>query len=120
MYFDNFFLINFHLESRSKSEDIPNGGLRIVTFMIYLTSVEAGGHTIFPQTGVSVKPEIGSALYWFNIGAQNFFDSRTRHLGCPVLIGNKWIANKWIKWLANYKSYPCQVHKKYYSIDMNS
>ena len=49
--------------------------------MIYLSDVEAGGYTVFPQAGVSVKPELGSALYWFNYGAQNNYDSRTYHLG---------------------------------------
>ena len=95
------------------------GGSRIVTFMIYLSSVEAGGHTVFPQTGISVKPEAGSALFWFNIGAQNFIDSRSRHLGCPVLFGNKWIANKWIKWLANSNDFPCQHYRNHYSIYQN-
>jgi hypothetical protein len=23
-------------------------------------------------------------------------DYRTRHSGCPVLVGNKWVLNKWI------------------------
>ena len=27
------------------------GGPRIVTFMIYLTDVPVGGHTVFPQAG---------------------------------------------------------------------
>jgi len=51
--------------------------------MIYLTSVPLGGHTIFPQAGISVKPEAGSALYWFNHDAVTENDSRTFHLGCP-------------------------------------
>ena len=65
----------------TSSEDRHLGGIRVVTFMIYLSSVEAGGYTVFPQAGVSVKPELGSALYWFNYGAQNNYDSRTYHLG---------------------------------------
>ena len=69
------------------------GGFRAVTFMVYLTSTQSGGYTVFPQAGISVKPEAGSALYWFNQGAQNNYDSRINHLGCPVLHGNKWIAN---------------------------
>ena len=44
------------------------GGQRIQTFMIYLSDVEAGGHTIFPQAGISIKPKEGSALFWFNRG----------------------------------------------------
>ena len=62
------------------------GGQRFVTFMVYLSSVEAGGATAFPQPGISIKPEIGSALYWFNMGAQNNFDSRIVHLGNKLYI----------------------------------
>ena len=98
------------------TELLEVGGPRIMTFMIYLTSVDVGGSTLFPQAGISVKPEMGSALFWFNMGPQNNYDSRIRHMGCPVLHGNKWIANKWIKWLANYRNYPCHIHDKYYSI----
>ena len=85
--------------------------------MVYLTSIEAGGHTIFPQLSLRVKPVAGSALFWFNIGPQNNFDSRTLHAGCPVLYGNKWIANKWIKTISNFKRFPCLQHEKYYKIN---
>ena len=36
------------------------GGERFVTFMYYLSTVEAGGHTVFPQAGVSGN---GSSKY---------------------------------------------------------
>ena len=98
------------------TEGIDFGGPRLLTFMIYLTSVDAGGHTIFPQIGISSKPTKGSALFWFNRGAQDNFDSRISHFGCPVMHGNKWIANKWIKWLANFHNYPCHIHKNFFSI----
>ena len=108
--------------NKSEDDHLTNeyllyGGLRLVTVMIYLSSVEAGGHTVFPQAGISVKPKMGSAIYWFNIGARNNFDSRTYHLGCPVLYGNKWIANKWVKWQPSYQNYPCHIHKKHYAIN---
>ena len=66
--------------------------------------------------GLSVKPVEGSALYWFNIGSNMHYDSRVLHLGCPVMYGNKWIANKWIKILPQFRNYPCSEGKKYYSI----
>ena len=25
-------------------------------------------------------------------------DQRMKHLGCPVVQGDKWIVNKWVKW----------------------
>ena len=91
-----------------------------MTFMVYLNDVDAGGRTIFPQTGVSVQPEIGSALYWFLMGSQNSYDSRVVHMGCPVSYGNKWIANKWTKWLSNFKTYPCSTEHEHYSIQKRS
>ena len=87
-----------------------------MTFMIYLSDVQAGGHTIFPQTGVSIKPEEGKVLLWFNVGAWKNYDSRIFHLGCPVLYGNKWIANKWVKILPQFKNYPCTISRKHYSL----
>ena len=62
------------------TENLLFGGPRFVTFMIFLSSIEAGGHTVFPQAEISVKPVEGSALYWFNMDAQNNLDSRIRHL----------------------------------------
>ena len=111
LYFDLIFF-----SEMNTTELLEVGGPRIMTFMIYLASIDVGGSTLFPQAGISVKPEMGSALFWFNMGPQNNYDSRIRHMGCPVLHGNKWIANKWIKWLANYRNYPCHIHDKYYSI----
>lgn len=47
-----------------------------MTFMIYMSDVELGGRTVFPQSGIEVKPEAGSALYWFNHDAIEENDSR--------------------------------------------
>ena len=107
--------ISMHLDSQGQDatpgEDINTGGLRFVTFMIYLSPVTAGGHTIFPQAGIWQKPEVGDALYWFNVDSGGFVDTRNHHMGCPTLVGNKWIANKWIHWHAQMWSYPCHAKK---------
>ena len=53
--------------------------------------------------GISVKPETGKAIIWYNhfvdpesgwLGEQ---DVHTYHGGCPVRKGEKWVANFWIK-----------------------
>lgn len=42
-------------------EDLTsNGGERLCTLMVYLTSPEDGGNTVFPQIGLSVTPEVES------------------------------------------------------------
>ena len=49
--------------------------------MIYLTSVEAGGHTVFPSVGLYTKPEAGDAIFWFNVDSAGSYDTRNFHLG---------------------------------------
>ena len=93
------------------------GGARIATFLTYLSDVEAGGRTVFPGLGLSVTPELGSALFWltvsctcnlyripcpcsmilsFEVDTGEDYDSRMYHMGCPVARGNKWVMTKWI------------------------
>jgi prolyl 4-hydroxylase len=37
-----------------------------------------------------------SALFWHNLHKSGKPDRRTKHAACPVLYGQKWVANKWI------------------------
>ncbi|XP_057374183.1 prolyl 4-hydroxylase subunit alpha-1-like isoform X2 [Daphnia carinata] len=72
-------------------------GDRISTFMFYLNDVERGGSTAFPRAGVAVKPVRGGAAFWFNLKRSGKPDPLTLHGACPVLLGHKWVSNKWIR-----------------------
>ena len=70
---------------------------RKATFMFYLSDVEYGGATAFAHNKVAIKPTKGAAVFWNNLESTTGMpDGRTLHGSCPVLLGSKWVANKWI------------------------
>ncbi|KAM7361943.1 prolyl 4-hydroxylase subunit alpha-1-like [Cochliomyia hominivorax] len=70
-------------------------GNRISTAIFYLSDVEQGGATAFPFLKIAVKPAKGNVLFWYNLHRSLDGDYRTKHAGCPVLKGSKWIGNVW-------------------------
>eukprot|EP00898_Chlorokybus_atmophyticus_P003029 jgi/Chlat1/3727/Chrsp259S03881 len=90
-----------------------NGGQRIATVLMYLTDVEEGGETTFPTStksaeeaskhwspcasrGVAAKPKKGDALLFWSMTLEGKEDHDSLHAGCPVIIGDKWSATKWM------------------------
>jgi len=70
---------------------------RRATAICYLNDVAEGGETIFPKLNISVKPKMGSLLYFqYDFGKE--IDSYTLHGGSPVIGNNeKWILTIWMQ-----------------------
>ncbi|CAI5499188.1 unnamed protein product, partial [Closterium sp. Naga37s-1] len=88
------------------------GGHRVATVLMYLTTVEEGGETVFPSSqprppmdvtksecanrGLAVKPQKGDALLFYSLHPDGTTDQSSLHASCPVIRGEKWSATKWI------------------------
>ena len=69
-------------------------GQRLVSTIVYLTSVAKGGGTEI--AGRVVAAEQGRMLLFHNTAAgTNELDPSTRHAGLPVIAGEKWACNLW-------------------------
>lgn len=111
-------MVNAHVDAygyekgRTLTKDIQHmaySGDIIATFMGWLKEPSAGGHTVFPSTRTTLEPSKGSAAFWTNLSSCHYRDMLTKHAGCPVLKGSKWILNKWIYSFAQWNILPCHL-----------
>lgn len=103
----------FHHDYGLPGATMPNAhhGNRIATALLYMSDVEAGGETVFTEINLSVPPEKGSILFWFNLHRNGSVFKNTKHASCPVLSGSKWVANKWIHEFGNEFTRPCSLNR---------
>ena len=74
---------------------LKRGGQRVGTVVMYLNTPTEGGATTFPEVGLQVQAVRGNAVFFAYPDASAA--SLTLHGGAPVLVGEKWVATKWLR-----------------------
>lgn len=73
-------------------------GHRLFTFFIYLNDVKRGGETWFPRIKQGITPKAGKGVLWENMSKnRKEVHLLSEHGGNPVIEGEKWAINVWIR-----------------------
>ncbi|MEL6393951.1 MAG: 2OG-Fe(II) oxygenase [Cyanobacteria bacterium J06623_4] len=77
---------------------MARGGQRLVTCLLYLNDVDAGGGTCFPKLDLEVAAKRGRMVIFHNCFAgTNLRHPDSLHGGMPVEAGEKWACNLWFR-----------------------
>ena len=55
-----------------------------------MSNVTAGGGTAFLDLNIVAEPEMGSAIFWYNLKENGVLEERVKHAACPIIEG-KWL-----------------------------
>ncbi|XP_046917132.2 prolyl 4-hydroxylase subunit alpha-1 [Dermatophagoides farinae] len=102
---------DFARREEPRAFDSLGTGNRIATWLNYMSNVQAGGATVFPHLGVQLWPRKNAAAFWYNLYKSGDGDLLTRHAACPVLVGSKWVSNKWIHEVGQEFRKPCGLRQ---------
>lgn len=89
----------YDLETPRGQRFTAERGQRLVTGLLYLNSVEAGGATVFPRLELEIQPARGRMLLFENCSSEDATKPHPKslHGSSPVVEGEKWIANLWFR-----------------------
>ena len=113
----DYFDARFYQKDLATLRNIKHGEKnRLATVLWYLSTVDSGGHTIFPlansnklgpnhdfedcsfANALLVQPVKGEVIIFYSLAADGSLDSTSLHGACKVGAGlqQKWAANKWV------------------------
>ncbi|VDL76243.1 unnamed protein product, partial [Nippostrongylus brasiliensis] len=93
-------------QTRGEKEPYRANGNRIATVLFYKEEKNAF-KTLNTGNRLATVLFYLDALFWYNLMRSGEGDMRTRHAACPVLLGVKWVSNKWIHERGQEFTRPC-------------
>lgn len=84
----------FNPDSSGETIFLEKSGQRLITALLYLVDVDAGGETKFPNLNFDVKPKRGRMVVFQTCkDGTNTPEELSLHGSMPVIAGEKWAAN---------------------------
>jgi len=110
-HFENYQVIHYnpgeeyqyHFDAYDKNdkekynEFCSERGNRLKTVLVYLNDVEEGGGTGFQIINKKVDAKKGRIVVFENVNKDNIRYKRSLHAGLPVIKGEKWAFNLWLR-----------------------
>jgi prolyl 4-hydroxylase len=72
-----------------------------------MSNVDLGDAIVFNFPKIRILARKGDAVFWYDVDTSEKKHPETLHAGCPVLLGNKRFANKWIREYGQEFRRPC-------------
>jgi hypothetical protein len=86
-----------HCDGYCDSSKYMQGG-RAATVVLFCKEAARGGQTSFMNADILLKGKAGQAAFFHYRDSEGYVDSGwTKHSGCPVVEGTKFIATQWIR-----------------------
>ena len=93
----------YDIEEKDKYEKFCGlRGNRLRTVLVYLNDVEEGGSTGFDsldeyEEPIQVQAKKGRMVVFTNVNDDGTLNKRSRHAGLPIIKGEKWAFNLWLR-----------------------
>ena len=96
----------YDINDKEKYEKFCGGesgrGNRLRTVLVYLNDVEKGGGTGFDNLSeygepIQVQAKKGRMVVFTNVNDDGTLNTKSRHAGLPVIQGEKWAFNLWLR-----------------------
>lgn len=97
----------YHYDAYDKNSDkydkyCSERGNRLITVLCYINDVEEGGGTGFDMIEGRIDPLIvqpvkGRMVVFQNVNEDGSLHQQSRHAGLPIISGEKWAFNLWVR-----------------------
>uniref|UniRef100_A0A182QEN8 Prolyl 4-hydroxylase alpha subunit domain-containing protein n=1 Tax=Anopheles farauti TaxID=69004 RepID=A0A182QEN8_9DIPT len=82
------------IQTKEEYHRFAYAGDRLATVLFFLSDVEKSGNLIFPKLRIGIRPQKGTAAFWYNLKPTGEANLNMKYSICPLQEDSKWTAKK--------------------------